>query len=399
MAFTVDLSSAGAGRTTVDYATGDGTADDRRQRLHGRQRDADLQRHGGRDARPSRVSHHGRHQGRGRRDVHREPERRATAARRWRPATSTLRARPATGTIQNDDTATLSIGNVSVAEGGNLVFTVTLSNAVPGRGQGGLRQRRRHGHAADSDYTAASGTLTFSGTAGETQTITVATTADTKVEADETLTVTPEQRRPAGDGRLGRRTSAPRAARPRARSRTTTRPRCSIGNVSVAEGGNLVFTVDALQRRAGRGEGGLRQRRRHGHARPTATTRAASGTLTFSGTAGETQTITVATTADTKVEADETLTVSLEQRGPAGQRASPPATSAPPAARPRARSTTTTRPRCRSRQRLRCRGRRTWCSPSTLSNAVPGRGEGGLRQRRRHGHHRPTATTRPPAAR
>jgi hypothetical protein len=38
----------------------------------------------------------------------------------------------ATGTILNDDAATLSIGNVSVLEGGELVFTVTLSHAVQG---------------------------------------------------------------------------------------------------------------------------------------------------------------------------------------------------------------------------------------------------------------------------
>ena len=62
-----------------------------------------------------------------------------------------------------------SIGDVSVTEGGNLVFTVTLSNAV----QGGVKVDYASGDGtattADSDYTAASGTLTFSGTAGETQ--------------------------------------------------------------------------------------------------------------------------------------------------------------------------------------------------------------------------------------
>src|SRR5204862_7884889 len=39
---------------------------------------------------------------------------------------------PATGTINNDDSATLTITNQSVTEGGDLVFTVTLSNAERG---------------------------------------------------------------------------------------------------------------------------------------------------------------------------------------------------------------------------------------------------------------------------
>jgi Leucine-rich repeat (LRR) protein len=70
-----------------------------------------------------------------------------------------------------------------------MVFTVTLSHAV----QGGLTVdfATADGTAtlADSDYTQTSGTLTFDGTAGEQQTITVPTTHDTKVEPDETLTV------------------------------------------------------------------------------------------------------------------------------------------------------------------------------------------------------------------
>src|SRR5207302_1608154 len=87
---------------------------------------------------------------------------------------------PATGTINNDDSATITIGNASVVEGGNLVFTVTLSNAV----QGGVTvdYATSNGTAgdgtggSDSDYTAASGTLSFAGAAGS-QTITVATTS------------------------------------------------------------------------------------------------------------------------------------------------------------------------------------------------------------------------------
>ena len=42
---------------------------------------------------------------------------------------------------------------------------------------------------ADSDYVAASGTLNFTGTAGETQTIDVTVNGDTKLETDEAFTV------------------------------------------------------------------------------------------------------------------------------------------------------------------------------------------------------------------
>ena len=44
--------------------------------------------------------------------------------------------------------------------------------------------------SGDSDYTAISGqTLTFTGTAGETQTFTLTPTSDSKLEADETVSI------------------------------------------------------------------------------------------------------------------------------------------------------------------------------------------------------------------
>src|SRR5438132_10606728 len=87
------------------------------------------------------------------------------------------------------DIAVLMVFSLLVSRGSNLVVTVSLSADV----QGGVtvNYATADGTArtdTDSDYTAASGTLTFSGTAG-TQSVTVSTTADTKVEADETLTV------------------------------------------------------------------------------------------------------------------------------------------------------------------------------------------------------------------
>jgi ketosteroid isomerase-like protein len=209
---------------------------------------------------------------------------------------------PATGTITNNDSATLAIGDVSVAEGGDLVFTVTLSHAV----QGGLTVdfATADGTATlvDSDYAQTSGTLTFDGTAGEQQTITVPTTHDTKVELDETLTVTLSAISAASVTSVG----SPATGTILNNDSAT----LTIGNVFVAEGGNLVFTVTL----SADVQGGVNVN--YATADGTATTAdndytAASGTLNFTGTAGEQQTITVPTTHDTKVEPDETLTVAL----------------------------------------------------------------------------------------
>ncbi|MCA9016629.1 MAG: hypothetical protein KDA77_14955, partial [Planctomycetaceae bacterium] len=89
----------------------------------------------------------------------------------------------ATGTITNDDSASLSIADVTVNESaGTATFTVTLDQAV----QGGLSVdwSTADGTAvAGTDYTAGSGTLNFTGTVGETQTITVTISDDALVES------------------------------------------------------------------------------------------------------------------------------------------------------------------------------------------------------------------------
>src|SRR5205814_1573084 len=98
-----------------------------------------------------------------------------------------------TGTITNDDSATLTITSPSVTEGNSgtktLLFTVTSPSAV----QGGftVAYSTADGTATSgSDYVAKSGSLTFTGTAGETQTISVTINGDTTLEPNETFTVT-----------------------------------------------------------------------------------------------------------------------------------------------------------------------------------------------------------------
>jgi len=100
------------------------------------------------------------------------------------------------GTIVNDDTPapvvpTLAINDASITEGDSgtsqMTFTVKLSQAASGPVT--VNYATANGTAiAGSDYTAASGTLTFA--AGETsKTIAVAIAGDTVVEPNETFTV------------------------------------------------------------------------------------------------------------------------------------------------------------------------------------------------------------------
>ncbi len=99
----------------------------------------------------------------------------------------------ATGTITNDDSATITVANVSQAEsdtGTTFTFNVTLSNDV----QGGLTVAIDTGDGsattADNDYVAnTGGLLTFDGTLGEIEPFQVTVTGDTKVEVDETFDV------------------------------------------------------------------------------------------------------------------------------------------------------------------------------------------------------------------
>ena len=83
---------------------------------------------------------------------------------------------------------TVTIEDASATEGDAMTFTVTLDEAV----SGGLKVTPgfTDGTATKGlDYTENTAALTFAGTAGETQTFTVATTEDLLVEDDETFTV------------------------------------------------------------------------------------------------------------------------------------------------------------------------------------------------------------------
>ena len=91
----------------------------------------------------------------------------------------------------DNDNASVTIADVSGAEnGGVITVTATLDNDVQGGFTVDVNTTDGTATTDDSDYTAVtSETLTFTGTAGETQTFTLIPTADTKLETDETVIV------------------------------------------------------------------------------------------------------------------------------------------------------------------------------------------------------------------
>ncbi|MBX3400635.1 MAG: VCBS repeat-containing protein [Gemmataceae bacterium] len=96
----------------------------------------------------------------------------------------------AVGTITNDDSTTLTVGDASGLESsGTLKFAVTLGAAVQGGFTVEFKTNNGTATTADNDYANTTGKLTFAGTAGETQFITVAINDDNKVELDQTFTI------------------------------------------------------------------------------------------------------------------------------------------------------------------------------------------------------------------
>ena len=211
----------------------------------------------------------------------------------------------ATVTLTNDDTASITIADVSANEDdGNITVTATLDNAVQGGFTVDVNTADGTGTTGDSDYTAVtSETLTFTGSAGETQTFTITPTADTKLEANETLTVSQSN------------LSATTLAVVITDGATVTINNDDTASITIADvsanedDGNITvtatldnavqagFTVDVST------------------ADGTATTAdsdyiaVTNETLTFTGSAGETQTFTITPTVDTKLEANETLII------------------------------------------------------------------------------------------
>ena len=203
----------------------------------------------------------------------------------------------ATGTINdNDAQPSLSIANARATEGRRMTFTVTLSAASSRTVT--VSYRTSNGTASSSDYTAASGTLTFR--AGDTRkTISVQTTSDRLHETTETFTVRISN---ASGATISDASAAGRILD------NDTQPRLSIANASATEGETLSFAV-RLSAASGRTVT-VSYQTSNGSASSSSDYTAASGTLTF-GTGETSKTINVRTTNDSREESNETLTVRL----------------------------------------------------------------------------------------
>ena len=222
---------------------------------------------------------------------------------------SGLRTRGTAVTITDDDgrlgtVPALTVADVSAAEGDSLTFTVRLSLAV----SGGLTVTPSFtdGTATSgTDYTENAAALTFTGTAGETETFKVATAEDAVVEADETFTVSlmvsgTTETVTATDTGTGTITDDDGSAA------------VTVGDASALEGDTLTFTV-TLSKAV---QGGLTVTPSFSGGTAASTDYTANtAALTFTGTAGETQSFKVATTEDAVVESNETFTVSLTVSG------------------------------------------------------------------------------------
>ena len=235
------------------------------------------------------------------------------------PSGATLRDDTGTGTIIDDDTGTgtgdalpeLSIADASAEEGETVEFAVTLSKAsadvvtVMYWTVGGTA-------LAGSDYTAATGTLTF--LAGSRRaTIEVATIEDQEGEVDETFRV---ELSGASGAILGDGAGTGTIIDDDGGTGTTpeeTLPEMSIADASAEEGGTveLAVTLDKASEEAVTVEYGTAA----GTAAEGVDYTAATGTLTFLA-GSRREVIEVATIEDELAESDEGFTVEL--RAPSG---------------------------------------------------------------------------------
>ena len=287
--FTVSLSTASAKEVTVQYATASGTASSGTDFTA---TSGTLTFSAGTDSQTVSVSTTG--------DATDEENETFTLTLSS-PTNATLGANTtATGTINDDDgTSTVSVANASATEGGSVNFTVSL---LPASGQQVTVQYATASGTATSgtDFTAASGTLTFAPNETST-TVRVPTTEDTDTEENETFTLTlsnPTNATLGDDTATGTITD------------NDNPPTLSVSGGSATEGAAVTFTVSVS------GESAQTVTVQYATASGTATSgtdfTAKSGTLTFLPLpGGDILTVSVQTTEDTVAEEDETFTLTL----------------------------------------------------------------------------------------
>ncbi|MCX7423287.1 MAG: FG-GAP-like repeat-containing protein [Planctomycetia bacterium] len=221
-----------------------------------------------------------------------------------------------TGTIANNDTSTLAISSPTITEGNSGTTTMTFTVTSPRAVEGGFTVAF---DVADittngSDYTVVtSSPLTFSGTANETRTITVNVNGDTVIEGDETFsitlgTVTPVA--PVADtsitigavGAVGTGTIT---------NNDTSTLTISSPTVTEGDSGTTTMTFTVTSPKAVEGGFTVAFSVADITTNNSDYTVVTNSPLTFTGTANETQTITININGDDLAEATETLSVTL----------------------------------------------------------------------------------------
>ena len=243
-------------------------------------------------------------------------------AQRVDPADVSTAGSPQTGTILNDDTATLTLAGVSASQpegtGGtttDFTFDVTLDNDVQDGLTVAITVNDDTATTADGDYVDNDGSVPFMGTANESQTITVQVPHDAKVEADELFTVAlgalsgidptaaddvsiaggPQIGTIVNDDTATLTLAGVAASQPEGTGGTTTDFTFSATLDNPVQGG-LTVALTVNDDTATIGDGDYVDN---------------DGSLTFVGTANESQPITVSVNHDAKVEADELFNVAL----------------------------------------------------------------------------------------
>lgn len=190
-----------------------------------------------------------------------------------------------------------SVDDVSVSEGGNLVFTITKTGMTSQTHDVDYATANNTA-AAGSDYTTKSGTLSF--TAAQTEkTVSVATSEDASYENNETLYLNLSSATNGAviaDGQGVGTINDDDAG-----------PAFSVNNVSVSEGGNLVFTVTKS------GATSKSHNVNYATANGTASSNdytSKSGALTFTSSQTS-KTVSVSTIEDSNTEPNETVKLNL----------------------------------------------------------------------------------------
>jgi hypothetical protein len=239
----------------------------------------------------------------------------------------TLSAPTGGATLGAQSTATLTITDNDVAPAGTIQFsvagysvtesgptaTITATRANGTNGAVGVTYATSNGIAtAGSDYTAASGTLSWANGDSASKTFTVAITDDATVESSETVNLTLSA--PTGGATLGAQSTATLTITDNDVAPVGT-IQFSVAGYSVTEAGPAA-TITATRANGTNGAVGVTYATSNGTATAGSDYTAASGTLSWANGDSANKTFTVAILEDAAVEGSETVNLTLS--GPTG---------------------------------------------------------------------------------